>query len=131
MFEEEEAESGLRASGSFLSADSAMVVEMVAEKMKRNKTAGAKPLSAEDLAIQTLTTEKVVAAVSRSDPIVLRSTEPMVPRYTEAKPIMIDEAWAAGEDQVGGSQAEETTGLAGVTFSTGNSGELPPVNIKQ
>ena len=81
MFEEEEIESGLGGSpGSFLSADSAAAAEMVAEKMRRNKTAGAKPLSVEDLAIQALTTEKIAAAASRSEPIFPGSTEPVVPR---------------------------------------------------
>ena len=111
MFEAEEAESELQASESYLSES------VVSAERKKNKTAGTKPLTIEDL-------------TPFPTPEVAAGSEPMAPPSTKVGPIVIDKA-RAEEPQTADAQAEGTTRLAGVTLSTNNNGDLLPVNLEQ
>ena len=134
----------MRALGSFVDADSALAEEIASETARGLKKAGAKPLSAEDLAIAPSTSGKTAAAVAAISrwPFEAKATESTHPvgaktpglsaqQQTQGEPVVTDEARAVAEDRAAGHQAEEVTGLAGVTFSADNSGELPPVNVDQ
>ena len=64
MFEEDKAESGMGGSGSFFDADSTLAEEIASERARGLKKAGAKPLTAEDLAIEASTSGKAAAAAA-------------------------------------------------------------------
>ena len=127
----------------FVDANSVVTEEIASERARGLKKASAKPLTAEDLAIGASTAGKAAAAAAISrevtvpeaevtkstHPVGTEAVDPLAQQQTQGEPIVIDEARAVAEGHAGGGQAEEATGLANVTFSTNNSGELPLVNV--
>ena len=143
MFEDDEAESGMRVSGSFIDADSSLAEEIASERARELKKAGVRPLSAEDLTVVPPKSGKVAATAAATsggaseaeavesihpagggipDPLV----QPQAPGRSEIGTEAATVAGGGGE----GRQPEEAAGLAGVTFSADNSGELPPVHTE-
>ena len=143
MFEDDEAESGMRGLGSFVDADSDLAEEIASERARGLKKAGAKALSAEDLTVLQSNSGKATAAAVVSDeaseaeaaerthPVGAETIDLPAQQQALGEMVVINEAQAVAEGRVGGRQPEEAGGLAGVTFSADNSGELLPVNVGQ
>ena len=105
MFEDDEAESEMRVSGSFIDADSSLAEEIASERARELKKAGVRPLSAEDLMIVPPKSGKVAAtaaaasggaseaqAVESTHPTGGEIADPLVQPQAPGEPVVVNEA---------------------------------------